>query len=53
MRLLKIRSDTNADRATDPAIVPSIIPASAPLLIPDDEDGRKSVTDQLQMSALS
>lgn len=53
MRLLKIRSETNADRTTDPAIVPSIIPASAPLLMPDDEGGRKSVTEQLYMSAVS
>lgn len=53
MRLLKIISDTNADIATDPAIVPSIIPASAPLLRPDDEGGRKSVKEQIHISAVS
>lgn len=53
MRLLKIRSDTNAVRMTDPATVPSIIPASAPLLMPDDEGGWNSVTEQLHMSAVS
>jgi len=39
MRTLKIRMETIADNVTAQAIAPKIIPASAPLLIPELEDG--------------